>query len=400
MCPSYMATRQEKDTTRARANILRQFLTDSEKPNRFNHPEIREVMDLCLSCKACKSECPSSVDITKMKAEFLQHFYDANGVPFRARVIGNFTKSQQLASLAPFLYNFVITNPATGYLTKRLLGFAPKRSLPAVGTSTLRKWYKQFRKQRERESSAPAKAREVYFFCDEFTNYNDVEIGKTAIKLLTALGYEVHMPKHLESGRTFLSKGLLRDARDIAIRNVELLQEAMSENAPIIGIEPSAILTLRDEYLDLVPAELLPAATQLARRTYLLEEFLWQEVENNTISSAAFIKQKQYIKLHGHCYQKSLHALTPTQQILALPENYEVEMIPSGCCGMAGSFGYEKEHYDVSMRIGELVLFPAVRQTPEEVIIAASGTSCRHQIKDGTGRVALHPAEVLYRALA
>src|SRR5690606_27224893 len=203
MCPSYMVTRHERDTTRARANAIREFLTRSPKANRFDHKEIKEVMDLCLSCKGCKSECPSSVDVAKMKAEFLQHYYDANGIPFRTRLIGNFTKSQQLASLFPSLYNTVINNPVTAKLIKKAIGFAPERSLPQIGTTTLSAWKKRWDREKNPKKTPLKK---VYLFCDEFTNYNDVEIGKTAIKLLDALGYEIIIPKHLESGRTYLSK--------------------------------------------------------------------------------------------------------------------------------------------------------------------------------------------------
>ncbi len=403
MCPSYMATRQEKDTTRARANILRQFLTNSEKENRFDHQEIKEVMDLCLSCKACKSECPSSVDVAKMKAEFLQHYYDANGVSPRTWLIGHFTKSQQLASFFPPLYNFMVKNNFTSKLVKKVIGFAPERSLPTVGSTTLRSWKKKWDKARKasgESQQAGVKRRQVNLFCDEFTNYNDVEIGKTVVKLLTALGYEVVLPEHLESGRTYLSKGLVRKAKKIANENVQRLSRVVQNDIPLIGIEPSAILTFRDEYLDLVSPELLPAAQELARNSFLLEEFLLREAELGHITPDMFTKKQQLVKLHGHCYQKSLNVLAPTHKILALPENYQVELIPSGCCGMAGSFGYEKEHYEVSMKIGSLVLFPAVQEQAPDTLIAAAGTSCRHQIKDGTQREALHPAEILWQALA
>jgi FAD/FMN-containing dehydrogenase/Fe-S oxidoreductase len=359
MCPSYMATRQEKDTTRARANILRQFLTNSDKTNRFDHEEIKEVMDLCLSCKACKSECPSRVDVAKMKAEFLQHYYDANGVPFRTRMVGNFTKSQQLAALVPGLYNFVIANQHTGRWVKKIMGFALQRSLPQVNNITLRNWFQKFNQDVGKTPAVAKTQKPVYLFCDEFTNYNDLEIGKAAIKLLTGLGYEVHLPMHRESGRTYLSKGFLRDAQEIAVQNVKALRTALPEGAPLIGIEPSAILTLRDEYLDLVPPDLAPAARHLAKNSFLIEEFLWQEVQRGCITPEQFTKEEQVIKLHGHCYQKAFQVLPLTQNILSLPLNYSVELIPSGCCGMAGSFGYEKEHYEVSMNIGELVLFPA-----------------------------------------
>jgi FAD/FMN-containing dehydrogenase/Fe-S oxidoreductase len=410
MCPSYMATRLEKDTTRARANILRGFLTDSEKQNRFDHEEIKEVMDLCLSCKGCKSECPSKVDVGKMKAEFLQQYYDEHGVPFRTKMIGNFTKSQALASKFPRLYNFFVTNSFTSNITKKILGFAPERSIPTVGKVTLRKWQEdriKIQKKREKNSVhfstvTLGKRRpqgKVYLFCDEFTNYNDVDLGQKTVMLLTALGYEVHIPKHIESGRTYLSKGLVKEAKNIAIQNVRMLSEAIQDNSPILGIEPSAILTLRDEYLELVPDYLHADAERVAENCYLIDEFLAQEVDKKKITKDLFKTDKKLIKLHGHCHQKALSSMVPTKKILSLPTNYEVQLIPSGCCGMAGSFGYEKEHYDISMQIGELVLFPTIRKQDEDVIIAAPGTSCRHQIMDGTGRKALHPVEILWEAL-
>lgn len=395
MCPSYMATRQEKDTTRARANILRQFLTNSQGENPFNHKEIKEVMDLCLSCKGCKSECPSSVDVAKMKAEFLQHYHDANGVPFRTRVIANFTKSQALGAMIPTIYNALIENSFTSTLIKKIIGFAPDRSLPKVGKTTLRSW----KKQHDKKKSLQTNAKKVYLFCDEFTNYNDVEIGITTIKLLEKLGYKVIIPQHLESGRTYLSKGLLRDAKALANKNVNLLAELVSFDAPLLGVEPSALLTFRDEYPELVDTHLVQKAKHLAQNAFLIEEFLLNEFEAGKISADQFTSDYQLVKLHGHCYQKSLNAFTPTEKILGLPANYKVELIPSGCCGMAGSFGYEAEHYEVSMKVGELVLLPAVRNATADTIIAAAGTSCRHQIKDGTAKIAKHPVEVLWEAL-
>lgn len=396
MCPSYMATRDEKDTTRARANILRQFLTQSTKANRFDHKEIKEVMDLCLSCKGCKSECPSEVDIAKMKAEFLQHYYDANGTPFRAWVVANFTKSQQLASLFPGLYNAIIKSRLFSPWVKAALGFARDRSLPEVGQTTLRKWIE---KQPKPVADIAGNKPVVYLFCDEFTNYNDLSIGQTTYQLLTALGYEVRLAKHLESGRTYLSKGLVRKAKALANENVQYLKDIISAQTPLLGIEPSAILTFRDEYPDLVDAHLLPASQQLAKHALLVDEFLAREMDRGQIDRQRFSAQPRKIKLHGHCYQKAYHLVGASEKILAFPPGYEVEVIPSGCCGMAGSFGYEKEHYGVSMKVGELVLLPSVRQTPEEVLIAAPGTSCRHQIKDGADRRAYHPVEILWQAL-
>jgi FAD/FMN-containing dehydrogenase/Fe-S oxidoreductase len=395
MCPSYMVTRNEKDTTRGRANVLREFLTNSDKINRFDHQEIYEVMDLCLSCKGCKGECPSNVDVAKLKAEFLQNYYDANGVPLRTRLIGNFTRLTSLAALVPWAYNFVFKTPATANLAKKVIGFAPERSVPLLHSTTVRKWQRS-RKQSEKVIGT---GRKVYLFCDEFTNYNDTEIGIKAIQLLEKLGYEVIIPEHLESGRTYLSKGLLRDAQKIVRRNVELLKGMITAQTPLLGVEPSAILTFRDEYLDLVGPDQLDDARQIAEHTFLFDEFFARESDMGRISKEVFTKEKKLIKLHGHCQQKALSSLVYSKKMLTLPENYTVQLIPSGCCGMAGSFGYEKEHYDVSMKVGELVLFPTVRQQPEEVIIAAPGTSCRHQIKDGTGRKSLHPVEILWDAL-
>ncbi len=393
MCPSYMATRDEKDTTRARANILREFLTHSSKENRYNHKEIYDVMSLCLSCKACKSECPSNVDMAKLKAEFLQHYYDANGVPLRSKLIANFTATAKLGSLAPSIYNFVMGNVVTGSLIKALSGFAIKRSMPKLSKQTLHNWY-------QKNYTPPVNPiKTIYLFCDEFTNYNDAAIGVKAIKLLTALGYEVIIPEHGESGRTWLSKGLVRKAKLIANKNIQLLSKVVTAQHPIIGLEPSAILTFRDEYPDLATDENLEAAKALAINSFFIDEFLAKEMEAGVISKEKFTKESKSILLHGHCQQKAVGSLADSVKVLSFPENYKVETIASGCCGMAGSFGYEEEHYEVSMNIGELVLFPKVRANKETCTIAAPGTSCRHQIKDGTGAKALHTVEVLFEAL-
>jgi len=387
MCPSYMATRNEKDTTRARANILREFLTLSPKENRYDNREIYEVMDLCLSCKGCKSECPSNVDVAKLKAEFLQHYHDANGVPFRSRLIAGFSTSAALGAIAPRLYNFFVGSP----LIKRISGFAAERSMPSLARTTLLRWY--------RSHSRVSASRRVYLFADEFTNYLDTAIGIKAILLLEHLGYEVIIPSHMESGRASLSKGLVRKAARIAAHNVRVLAPLITEETPLIGIEPSAILTFRDEYVDLVPSDQLEAARILAGNTFLIDDFLAREIERGNITSSQFTAERREILMHGHCQQKALSSVAGSVKVLSLPENYTVRTIPSGCCGMAGSFGYEKEHFELSQKIGELVLLPAVRAASSEVIIAAPGTSCRHQIKDGTGRRALHPVEVLFEAL-
>lgn len=398
MCPSFMATRNEKDTTRARANILREFLTNSTKLNRFNHQEIYEVMDLCLSCKGCKSECPSNVDVAKLKAEFLQHYYDANGVPMRSRLIANFTASAKLGAIFPGLYNAAVTNTFTSSIVKKIAGFAPNRSMPTLYKTTLRKWFKKHQVAKRNRGEKPARV--VYFFCDEFTDYNDTPIGIKAILLLERLGYEVRMPKHEESGRTWLSKGLIRHAKKIVNQNILHLKDLVSEETPLVGLEPSAILTFRDEYIDLASDDLLEAARKMSKNVWMLDEFLAAEMEKGHIRKELFTRQKQQIMLHGHCQQKSLASVLPSEKVLSFPENYMVETIPSGCCGMAGSFGFEKEHFDLSQQIGELVLFPAIRRQAPDVLIAAPGTSCRHQVHDGTGKTALHPVEILYNALA
>jgi FAD/FMN-containing dehydrogenase/Fe-S oxidoreductase len=388
MCPSFMATRNEKDTTRARANILREMLTRSDKINRYDNKEIYDVMDLCLSCKGCKSECPSNVDVAKLKAEFLQHYYDANGVPMRSRMIASFSKSSRLGMLAPGVYNFFVGQK----WVKKLVGFAPERSMPLLHKTTLKNWFDKRPKG--------VGGRRVFLFCDEFTNYNDVPIGMKAVELLERLGYEVVIPEHVESGRTWLSKGLVREAKKIVDRNVRLLSALVSAEAPLVGIEPSAILTFRDEYPDLAADELLAGAQELARNSYLIDDFIAREIEKGHIRAEQFTQEKRLVLLHGHCQQKALSSVGGSVKSLSLPANYTVSVVPSGCCGMAGSFGYEAEHYDISQQIGELVLLPAVRRQSAGTIIAAPGTSCRHQIKDGTGRVAKHPVEVLFEALA
>ena len=396
MCPSYMATRSEKDTTRARANILRDFLSNSTQTNKFNHKEIYEVMDLCLSCKGCTSECPSNVDITTLKAEFLHQYYKENGVPLRTKAIANIGQLSKLAMLFPALSNFGLTNKITSGILKKMLKIAPNRSMPLYYKETLLSWYKK--NSKELELKIPQKGK-VYFFFDEFTNFNDVEIGIKAMKLLTKLGYEVAYIEHADSGRAHLSKGLILEAQKLAKENVAVFKTWVNKDVPLIGIEPSAILSFRDEYPRLVDKSEIPAAKKLAENCFIIDEFIAREIQKGNITAAQFTKASKQIKLHGHCHQKALSSVQSSIQLMSLPENYHVENIPSGCCGMAGSFGYEKEHFEVSMQVGELVLFPAVRSADADTIIAAPGTSCRHQIKDGTQRHAQHPVEVLYDAL-
>ncbi|SDR75378.1 FAD-binding and (Fe-S)-binding domain-containing protein [Opitutus sp. GAS368] len=424
MCPSFMATRNEQDTTRARANMLRHVLTEArEGMNAWDSEQVKDVMDLCLSCKGCKSECPSNVDVARLKAEWQQHYYDANGVPLRSRLVAGFTPSMRLASLFPALYNWAVTAPDVSRWIKRFAGFSLKRSLPELHATTLAKWHAQHANKTglggipvgsSLATTSPANQvaasgdptpnpfphGRVFLFCDEFTNYNDTPMGIKAVQLLNKLGYEVVIPAHVESGRAHFSKGLVRDAQKFAIRNVELLKDVVSAQTPLIGLEPSCILGFRDEYPDLMPDHLLDAAKTLAKNALLIDEFIAREADAGRISRLAFKPQIRAIKLHGHCHQKALSSLVPTVKMLELPAGHKVTLIPSGCCGMAGSFGYEAEHFALSQQIGELVLFPAVRSAPEDTLVAAPGTSCRHQIKDATGRTALHPVEILHAALA
>jgi FAD/FMN-containing dehydrogenase/Fe-S oxidoreductase len=397
MCPSYMATKDERNTTRARANLLNDYLRNRKSIEVFESKELYDILDLCISCKGCKSECPSGVDMTKIKAEFLQHKYDREGSPLRSKLVANIATLYGLGSSSPSLFNFVIQNRLTSSLAKSLTGFAQKRSIPGLGKTTLRKWCKKNLSELNTSITHPKGS--VHFFIDEFTNFNDTEIGIKAIRVLNHLGYRVETVRHEVSGRTFLSKGYVRKAAVIAAKNVSIFEPLVNETHPLIGIEPSAILTFRDEYPDLLRGEQKTAAKKLAPNSLLLEEFLVREMDRGNITAASFTTRELTIRLHGHCQQKAIASTLPTKKMLTLPANYHVREVPSGCCGMAGSFGYEKEHYDLSMKIGNLVLFPELRKLDQEVVIAAPGTSCRHHIFDGTGKRALHPVEILFQAI-
>jgi FAD/FMN-containing dehydrogenase/Fe-S oxidoreductase len=397
MCPSYQASRDEDKTTRARANMLRDILTRNEGKNPFHHKELYKILDLCLSCKGCKSECPSGVDMAKLKAEFLYQFYKAKSPSLRTRMIANFSKLQAMASKVSGIYNFMVSHNLFAIPVKKLVGFDTKRSLPKVWRVTFKKWLK--RNLEQFNSALPADAKGLYLFVDEFTNYNDTPIGIVVVNLLNKLGYRILYLDNADSGRPYLSKGFLKHARSLAQKNTELFYHKIGEDLPLVGIEPSAILTFRDEYPDLLRGELQKKARENSEHAMTIEEFLAREIQRNLISKDLFTREARKIIFHGHCQQKAIATTQATRTILSFPENYTVDEIKSGCCGMAGSFGYEKEHFSLSQSIGELVLFPAVRQAEQETIVAAPGTSCRHQIKDGTGRMAFHPVEVLFNAL-
>ncbi|RNC90339.1 MAG: FAD-binding oxidoreductase [Allomuricauda sp.] len=389
MCPSYHATLNETHTTRGRANALREFLTQSEKQNPFDHKELKEVFDLCLSCKACASECPSSVDVASYKAEFQYQYQETNGYPLRNRLFAHSTKLNSLGSRMPWLVNALYNFKFSGALIKRTFGIAKNRSLPNIYSFNFNKYLLNTVSQLNNDKS-------IILYIDEFTQYLDVEVGQDAIALLKGLGYQVEL-FYGESGRSHISKGFLKQAKQLANENIKALHKAIDAQTPIIGLEPSAILSFRDEYVKL--AESKDRAEKLKEQSFLIEEFLSKEIENGALTADMFGDAPREIKIHNHCYQKALSNQKVTFDILNLPKNHKVSIISSGCCGMAGSFGYEKEHYDVSMQIGELKLFPAVRKCSGETTISANGTSCRHQIFDGTGTKALHPVTILRQAL-
>ena len=391
MCPSYRATLDEKDTTRARANALREFLTNgTDKANKFDNTELKKVFDLCLSCKACASECPSNVDVASFKAEFLYQYQKTNKPSFSTRMFANNVKYNKLGSIFPSLTNAILSTS----LSKNIMGIAKERSIPKLAKQTLKKWIKQ--NKSELKTAQPTKGT-LTLFCDEFTNFFDVQVGIDAIQLLTKLGYKINFIDHVESGRSHISKGFLDEAKALVDKNIVVFKDNIDKDNPLIGLEPSAILSFRDEYLRL--ADDKKAAKTLASHVYTIEEFISNEIKAGTINSKQFTNKSKEIKIHGHCHQKSLSATSATFNILNLPENYKVTIINSGCCGMAGSFGYEKEHYELSMQVGEQSLFSKIRKFDPQTEISAAGTSCRHQIYDGTEKIALHPVQLLLEAL-
>ncbi|TCI85673.1 FAD-binding and (Fe-S)-binding domain-containing protein [Tenacibaculum sp. M341] len=385
LCPSYRATKNEKETTRARANTLREVLTNNDAKNKFDSKELKNILDLCLSCKACATECPSNVDIASMKAEFLYQYQEINGYSFRSKLFANNAKYNKLGSKFPALTNF-FTNTS---LAKKVMGVAQERSVPKLAKQPLNAWLEKH------NSKASNKA--VYLFNDEFTNYYDAEIGKDLVIVLEKLGFEIKTTPHEESARSYISKGFLNEAKQIANKNVNTFKNIITDETPLVGIEPSAILTFRDEYIRL--ADDKEAAKEIAKNVFTIEEFISRELKNDKIDKKLFTNEHKAIKIHGHCHQKSLSTTHSIFSMLNIPENYDVKIMNTGCCGMAGSFGYESEHYKVSMQVGEDTLFPKIRNCSNDTLIAASGTSCRHQIYDGTKRTAKHPITILKEAL-
>jgi FAD/FMN-containing dehydrogenase/Fe-S oxidoreductase len=397
MCPSYQATRDEKTTTRARANMLREVINNNPKANKFDDKELFDTLDLCLSCKGCKTECPSGVDLAKLKSEFLYQYYKSHFIPLRSRLIAAFSTTQSLASNFAGFYNAMNKFEPTGKLIKKTIGFAAGRSLPKVYRQTWKRWLKKNIDGLNKPLTQPVGG--LYLFIDEFTNYNEPYIGITATKLLNKLGYKIHYINHSDSGRALISKGFLDKAEVLAKNNIELFSNLIDENFPLVGIEPSAILTFRDEYPDLVRDETKKKAKELSKNVFTIDEFLAKEFAKGSISSNMFISDPRKILYHGHCQQKALTGSNASLNTLTISQGVTVEEIKSGCCGMAGSFGFEKEHYALSIKIGEMILFPKIRQSKSDEFIVASGTSCRHHIFDGTGKLVKHPVEILFERL-
>jgi FAD/FMN-containing dehydrogenase/Fe-S oxidoreductase len=410
LCPAFKVSGDETKATRARANVLREILTRGWESEAFvqalekdksilKSKELAEVLDSCLACKGCRSECPSNVDMTRLRSEILQHKYDVGGIPLRSFAVSRMATVEQFGHLVWPFYNLFASWKFSSNIIKRIINFTTERDIPTLSRLTMRQAV--FLEQLKHKKKATKG--KVYLFADEFTNFQEAELGLTFAKLLLRLGYEVEIPKHVESGRAAISKGNLKLAKKFALKNVNLLKDKISAQTPLVGIEPSCILSFRDEYPDLVPAELRQKAQNLGRNALLFDEFIMREVKAGRITSEDFKTDAVEIWLHGHCHQKALVGTEKTVQTFKLLMGAKVHVIPSGCCGMAGSFGYEKEHYQTSLAIGEMVLFPTIRKALANTdgitpcIISAPGTSCRQQILDGTGVHAVHPIEILYR---
>jgi len=390
MCPSFMVTLEEEHSTRGRANALRAAINGHLPADALTSGRMYEVLDLCLQCKGCKAECPSNVDMAKLKSEFLAAYHDRHGIPLRAWLFANIDSLNRLGcTLAP-LSNRVAGSAPARWLLDRYFGIHRNRSLPPFAAETFDRWFASRNGTRPAPSQGP-----VVLFNDCYLTYNYPEIGKAAVKVLEAAGFEVILPEKKCCGRPMISKGLLLEAKSHAVYNVERLSEYARQGIPIVGCEPSCILTFRDEYPDLVDD---PRAEVLAKQTFMIEEFLVGLHEWNTLN-LPFKDGARSLLLHGHCHQKALIGSGPSLRILRLLPGATVEEVDSGCCGMAGSFGYEKEHYDFSIAVGNRRLFPAVMTKSPEWEIVASGVSCRQQIAHATGRNARHLVEVLADAL-
>ena len=389
MCPSYLVTREEEHTTRGRANALRMVISGALPHEEFTGKRLYEVLDLCLECKGCKGECPSNVDMAKFKYEFLASYQEKHGVPLRSRLFANIEKLNKLGCALSPLSNWVAANPAFKWTLQWLTNIERRRTLPTFAHPTFRGWFKS-------RGGSPKKDKKVVLFDDTYTNYNHPSVGMAAVKVLEAAGFQVILPSKKKCcGRPMISKGLLKEARSNAEYNIDGLFGYVEHGYPIVGLEPSCITTFRDEYPDLVDDD---RAEVLGRNVLMIDEFL-SKLQDKDQLDLKFTDLKKDVLYHGHCYQKALIGTAPSLFSLRLPSGYRVEEIESGCCGMAGSFGYEAEHYDLSLKVGGVKLFPAVESRVEGTEVAVAGISCRHQIEDGTGVKPRHLIEILADAL-
>jgi FAD/FMN-containing dehydrogenase/Fe-S oxidoreductase len=394
MCPSYMATRDEEHSTRGRANALRAVLSGRMAATEFHGKRLYEVMDLCLECKGCKAECPSNVDMAKLKYEFLHHYYRANGLPLRNRLFGHIERLNRLMSRVPTLANWMTAVPFNRWLMEKVAGIDRRRPLPALAEETFTDWFRKRESLRKRLVTTQALRGEVVLFHDTFVTYNTPEIGRAAVQLLEAAGYQVVLVERKCCGRPLISKGMLTAARDNAAWNVERLHPYAARSVAIVGLEPSCLLTIRDEWVDLLRTD---EARTVAAQSALLEQFLLRERARGL--NLRWAAHGREALLHGHCHQKAMVGTAPTIGVLKWA-GYKVSEVDSGCCGMAGSFGFEREHYEISVELGNRRLAPAVKAAPATTEVVAPGISCRQQIQHLAGRRAKHPAEVLWEALA
>lgn len=386
MCPSFMVTGDEEHSTRGRANALRLVLSGVLPPEELTGQRLYQTFDLCLQCKGCKAECPSNVDVAKMKVEFLDHYYRQHGTPLGVRAMGHVAKLNRLGSALAPLSNWLLSLPGSAWLHERLLGVDRRRPMPRFERDTFQRWFR--RHANAKGSSGGAAPRGPIVLLDDcLTSYCEPNVNRAAVQVLEAAGYEVHLAGLPCCGRALISKGLLSESQQLARENIQRLLPWAQRGVPIVGCEPSCLLTLVDDYLDLVPG---PAAQTVAGQSKLIDTHLAAAGIELSLSG-----KPQDLLLHGHCHQKALVGTAGTVQVLKQLAGTNVQLLDSGCCGMAGSFGYE--HYEMSMKIGERVLFPAVRQHSSAII--APGFSCRHQIHHGTGKHALHPMEWLQQHL-
>jgi Fe-S oxidoreductase len=396
MCPSYRATRQEQHVTRGRANSLRLAITGQLGPNAFTSPEMKETLDLCVSCKGCKRECPTGVDMAKMKIEFLHHYHARHGLPLKERLIAHLPRYAPLASLVAPLLNLRNAVPFLANATERWLGFSARRSLP--------QWGRPWRQTGEaaRVEDVVGDGRDIVLFGDTFNRYFEPENLEAAERVLTAAGYRLHRvqasdgKRPLCCGRTYLSSGLVDQARQEAQRTLEALKPFVDRGARVIGLEPSCLLTFRDEFGALLPKK---EVEPLAKAALLLEEALVTDLEAGRISLPLTGQGGRTAHLHGHCHQKAFGLMGAVESVLRRVPGLNVQIIESSCCGMSGAFGYGAQTIDVSFAMAELSLLPAVRKAGPDDIVVADGTSCRHQIHDGAHREAIHVARVLDKAL-